>query len=134
EDLGAQFVEIQLFHKVWCQRTRAIEEEAAAILGQCFGDDEIDDDLALRGQQRGKRGLARRDLGRVIGHKPIEKESGGVSEDLHHAAIGKKSCLHAKSLGSLAIVSCQNSPLNVSAVVQASSPFRCIPAWLIATI
>jgi hypothetical protein len=75
----------------------------------------------LRREQRGKGRLARRDLGHVVGYKSVEKAPGVVADDLHHSAVWKKSCLHAKSLGSLAIVSCQKSRRNVSAVISISS-------------
>ena len=53
EDLGAQFVEIEL-----CQglprEPSGIEKKAAAIRPVAFGGDQIHNDLALRGQQRSK--------------------------------------------------------------------------------
>ncbi len=122
DHLGPQLVEIELFHQRADQRLRRIEKKAATILGRRFGDDEVDDDLALRRQQCGKARMARGDLGHIVGDEAIEEAPGVVADDLDHAAIGEKSCLHANSLGSLAIVSCQNSRRNVSAVGQASSP------------
>ena len=75
DHLGAQFVEVELLHQRRRQRPRAIEEKAAAVLGRRFGDDEIDDDLALRRQQRGEAGWPGRDLGHVVGDKPVEKRA-----------------------------------------------------------
>ena len=75
-DLGAQLVEIELFHQRRGKRARAIEEEAAAVLGLGLGDDKIDDDLALRRQQRGKARLAGRDLAHVVGDEPVEEAAG----------------------------------------------------------
>ena len=63
-DLGAQLVEIELFHERGGKRARAIEKEAAAVVGHGLGDDEIHDDLALRREQRGKARLAGGDFGR----------------------------------------------------------------------
>ena len=51
-DLGAQFVEAELVGKALRQRPRAVDQEAAAMAGRCFGDQEIHRDLALRRQQR----------------------------------------------------------------------------------
>ena len=51
-DLGAQLVEAELVGKRLRQRARAVDQEAAAMAGGRFGDQEIDDDLALRRQQR----------------------------------------------------------------------------------
>ena len=51
-DLGAQLVETELVGKGLRQRARAIDQEAAAMAGRCFGDQEIRRYLALRRQQR----------------------------------------------------------------------------------
>ncbi len=51
-DLGAQFVETELVGERLRQRARAVDQEAAAMAGGRLGDQEIDDDLALRRQQR----------------------------------------------------------------------------------
>src|SRR5262249_5838685 len=97
--LGAKFVEIQLFHKVRRQGARAIKEKTVAILGRRFGDDEVHDDFALRRKQRGKKWFARCQLRHVVGDEPVKKPPRIVAGDLAHTAMGKKSCLHAKSLG-----------------------------------
>ncbi len=74
---------------------RAVEEEAAAVLGRRLGHDAIDDDLALRGQQRAEARLLRRQLGHVGGEQPVEEGPGVVASHLDHAAIGEKCRFHA---------------------------------------
>jgi hypothetical protein len=51
DHLRAELVEVELLDECRRQRPRAIEEEAAAILGRRLGDDAVDHDLALRRQQ-----------------------------------------------------------------------------------
>ena len=105
DDLGAQLVEVELLHQRRRQRARAIEEEAAAVRRLGLGDDAIDDDLALRGEQRGKPRGAGRHLVHVGGEQAVEKLARVVAGDLDHAAVGEKCCFHALFCRE---VSCQN--------------------------
>ncbi len=100
QHLGAQLVEIELVHQRRRERARAVEEEAAAVRRRRLGHDEIHDDLALRRQQRGKARLLRADLADIVGGEPVEEAPGVVAGDLHHAAVGKKRCLHRISMPS----------------------------------
>ena len=93
-DLGAQLVEIEPLHQRRRERARAVEEEAAAVGGRRLGQDEIDDDLALRRQQRGKAGPRRRHLGDVAGDQPVEEFARVVAGNLDDAAVGKQRCFH----------------------------------------
>ena len=58
-DLGAQPVEAELVGEALRQRARAVDQEAAAMAGGRFGDQEIGRDLALRRQQRAEAAEAR---------------------------------------------------------------------------
>ena len=60
--LGAQLVKIQPVDKAEGKRARAVEKEAAAVLGRSFGDDEVHDDLALGSKQGGEGRALRRHL------------------------------------------------------------------------
>jgi len=93
--LGAQLVEVELLDEARRKRPRAIEEEAAAVRGRCLGDDAIDNDLALRRQQRAEPRLLGRDLGDVRRQEPVEKGARVGACDLDHAAVGEKCRFHA---------------------------------------
>ncbi len=62
-----------------------------------LGDQEIDDDLALRCQQRAKPGLPRRELFDIGRDKAVEEVAGVLARDLDHAPIWKKRCFHAQN-------------------------------------
>ena len=94
--LGAQLVEIELLDEGRGERARTIEKEAVARPG--FRQDEIDDDLALRGEQGGEARARRRGLVHVGGDQAVEQAPGVVAGDLDDAAVGEKRCFHAKSL------------------------------------
>jgi hypothetical protein len=100
-DFGAQLVEIELIHKRARERLRDVEEEATPIVRRCFGHDEIADDLALRGEQRGVARPAGRDHGDIVGDEPVEKAPGVVTCDFEDAAVGEQRCLHEIPLPSL---------------------------------
>ncbi len=93
-DLGAQLVEIELVDQGRRERARAVEEEAAAVLGRRLDHDAIDHDLALRRQQRGKARPLGRHLADIGGEEPVEKAPRGLAGDLDDAAIGEKRCFH----------------------------------------
>src|SRR5262249_24940278 len=97
-DLGPELVEVEPLRESRSERARAVEEEAAAIGRLGLRHDEIDDNLALRGQERRKASLTRRHLGDVDGHESIEELAGIKAGDLDHAAVGKKRCLHGAYL------------------------------------
>ena len=63
--------------------------------GRRFGDDEVGNDLALRGQQRAEPRLAGLEVVDVGGDEAVEKVSRAVADDLDHAAVGKKGSFHA---------------------------------------
>ena len=90
DHLGAQLVEVEPFDQRRSERARAIEKKAAAVGRLRFPHDEIDDDLALRREQRAKSGLRRRRLRDVGGHEPVEEFAGNVAGDFDNAAVGKK--------------------------------------------
>ncbi len=87
DDLGAQLVEIEPLHQRRRERARAIEEKAAAVGGGRLRQDEIDDDLALRREQRGKAGPLRRHPVDVAGDQAVEELARVVAGDLDDAAI-----------------------------------------------
>ena len=96
DHLGAQLVEIELLDERRRERARAIEEEAAAVLGRRLGDDEIDDDLALRRQQRGEARLRRASPWSMsVVSSPLRKVARVGAGDLDHAAVGEKCRFHA---------------------------------------
>ena len=93
-DLGAQLVEAELVGEVLRQRAGRIDQEAAAMAGRGFGDQEIGRDLALRRQQRAepaKAGLQQRN---VCGDEAVEEVAGILAADLDHAPVWKKRCFH----------------------------------------
>src|SRR5262249_35143072 len=90
DHVGAQLVEVEPLHQGRRQRAWAIEEEAAAVGGVRFRQQKIDDDLALRREQRGKDGLRRRHLVEVAGDQAVEELARVVAGDLDHAAVGEK--------------------------------------------
>ena len=63
-----------------------------------LGDQEIDDDLALRRQQRPEAAEARAELRHVGGHEAVEEDARVLARDLDHAPVGKKRCLHLEFL------------------------------------
>ena len=75
-DLGAQLVETELVGEALRQRARAIDQEAAAMAGGGFGDQEIHDDLALRRQQGAKPAEAGPQQRHVRGDEAVEKVAG----------------------------------------------------------
>ena len=94
--LGAQLVEAKLGGQRLRQRSRHVDQEAAAMAGGRFGDQKVHNDLALRGQQRAKAadpGADQLDLSR---DEAIEEIAGVLAADLDHAPIGKKRCFHAE--------------------------------------
>jgi len=94
DELGPQLIEVEPLHEGRGERARAIEEKAAAVGGRRLRQDEIDNDLALRGQQRAKARGGRRHLGDVAGHEPVEEFARVVAGDLDDAAVGKQRGLH----------------------------------------
>ncbi len=87
-DLGAQFVEIEFFHKRADERAGHVEKKAAAIRGRRFCHHEIGDDFALRRQQRGKARYAGRELEHVGGDEAMEEITRAVAGNFDHAAVG----------------------------------------------
>ncbi|MHC2508316.1 hypothetical protein ACVII1_003554 [Bradyrhizobium elkanii] len=67
------------------------------MAGRYLGDQEIDDDLALRRQQRAKPGLSRAQLGDVGGDEAVEEVAGVLAGDLDYAPIWKKRCFHSQN-------------------------------------
>ena len=96
-DLGAQFVEVELFHQGRSQSSRAIEKETAAIPRRGFDHDEIGNDFALRGEQRGIARRAGRQALDIGSEQAIEEAPAVVAGDLDDAAFGKERCLHGHS-------------------------------------
>ena len=94
-DLGAQLVEAELVGEALRQRAGAIDQETAAMAGRGLGDQEIDDDLALRRQQRAEPAEAGPQQRHVGGDEAVEKVAGILAADLDHAPVGKKRCFHA---------------------------------------
>src|SRR5262249_53466053 len=93
-DLGAQLVKAELVGKVLGQWPRAIDQEAAAMAGWCLRDQEVEDDLALRGQQCAEPSVSWRQLRHICRDKAVEKVTRILAGYLDHAPIGKKRCLH----------------------------------------
>jgi hypothetical protein len=62
-----------------------------------LGDQEVDDDLALRRQQRTEPGLPRGQLLDVGRDEPVEEVAGVLARDLDHAPIWKKRCFHSQN-------------------------------------
>jgi hypothetical protein len=99
--LGAQFVEAELGGQRRSQRLRAVQQEAAAVPGGRFGDEEIRNDLALRCQQGSKARCSRLDGRKLRRHQIVEEMACVVAVDLDDATIGEKRCFHlAAGLGS----------------------------------
>jgi hypothetical protein len=86
-DLGAQLVEHQPAGKIGQHGARHIDQEAAAILFRQRDDEEIDDDLALRGQQRAIAGDLRGDEIEIIAEQPVEEAARIRTSHLEHAAV-----------------------------------------------
>ena len=97
--LGTQLVEAELVGERLRQCARAVDQEAAAMTGWGFGDQEIHHDLALRRQQRAEPAKARLDQVDIGGHKAIEKIARAFAADFDHAPIGKKCHFHTKFSG-----------------------------------
>ena len=76
---------------------RRVDQEAAAMASWHLGDQEIDDDLALRRQQRAEPGLPRFELVDISRDEPVEEVAGVLARDLDHAPIWKKRCFHAQN-------------------------------------
>src|ERR1700694_5454140 len=64
------------------------------MTGRRLGDQKIDDDLALRRQQRPEPAEARAKQRRIRGDEAVGKVAGILAADLDHAPVGKKRCLH----------------------------------------
>ena len=98
-DLGAELVDVELVGERLRQRAGNVEQEALAAVGRRhLGDQEIDDDLALRRQQRAESGLARMQLADVGGEEPVEELACIVAADLDHAPVVEKRRFHSKNL------------------------------------
>ena len=102
DDLCAQFVEAQPLDQRGRERTRAVEVERVAMGRTGIRNDEVHDDLALRGQERGKAGARGGHLAHVGGHEPVEELAGIDAGDLDHAAVGENRCLHTRYLPDVA--------------------------------
>ncbi len=94
DHLGAQLVEVEPVDERDGERARAVDEEAAAVLGRRLGHDHVDHDLALRGEQRGECRALRRHLVDVGGEQPVEEFARVLAGDLDHAAIGQQGSFH----------------------------------------
>ena len=64
------------------------------MAGGRFRDQEVDDDLALRRQQRAEPAQSGRKLRHIRRDKAVEKVTRILAGYLDHAPIGKKRCLH----------------------------------------
>jgi hypothetical protein len=69
-------------------------EKAAAIFGRRLSHDTIDDNLALRREQRAEAGLYRANLGDIGRQNPVQECPGVGACNLDHAAIGEKCRFH----------------------------------------
>ena len=85
-DLRAQAIEAQAFQQVGGQRRGDVEPEGVVL----FGEDEIDDDLALRGQKRAKGGVSRGHALDIAGEKPLQKAARLGSADAQNASVIQK--------------------------------------------
>ncbi len=94
-DLGAQLVEAKLGCKSRRQRTRGIDQKAAAMAGRGLGNQEIGDDLALRRQQCAEPAKARAKQRHVGRNEAVEEVAGILAADLNHAPVWKKRCFHS---------------------------------------
>ncbi len=92
--LGAQLVEIEPVYAGFREGFGDIKEEAAAVRTRRLGNDHIDDDLALRRQQRRKTGVVRRHPADIGGQQAVKKTARVLACDLDDAAIRKQCCLH----------------------------------------
>ena len=112
---GAQLVEAQPSCEVRHQRARRVEQEAAAALLRRRHDDEIEQDLALRRQQRAEAGLPGTEFLHVGGDQPLEEARRIVAADVDDPSIGQMGGRHrhisAACLGGLADISRPSSPL-----------------------
>ena len=95
---GAELVEVELVHQRLGDGARHVDEEAAAVLRRRFDDDEIGDDLALRGQQRAEARLAGTEIEDIGADEPMQKAPRVVAGNLEHAAVGKKGGLYTSRL------------------------------------
>ena len=100
DHLGAQLVEIEPLHQRTRQRARTVEEEAAAVGGRRLGYDAIDDDLALRGEQRAKARLPGSNLGDVGRQQAVQEAARVLAGDLDDTAVGEKCRFHAIAVAS----------------------------------
>src|SRR5262249_9302979 len=96
--LCPQLVEAQLVRERSSQGVRAVKQEAAAMCGRCFCDQEIDDDLPLWCQQCTEPALSRPELSSIGRDQAVEKAARLLARDLDHAPVGKKRCFHLKFL------------------------------------
>ena len=89
--LRPQFVQTEPFQKIVGQRARTIEK---IMLGRGRKDQKIEQDFALRREQRRKAGAARRKAENIIGHETVQKFAGVRPLRFDDAAIVEKDCLH----------------------------------------
>src|SRR5204863_2258667 len=85
-DLGAQLVEIETLCQVDSLVADGLEQKAAAGLH----DEEVEQDLALRGQQRGVDGGLRRQQVHVVADDPLQQLLGVLACDAHDASVRKQ--------------------------------------------
>jgi hypothetical protein len=85
-NLGAQLVETQPLGEVGRLRPRAIEVKGAVCPCE---DDKVEQDLALRAEQRAEARLSGDDAVEVAGQQPVEEGLGLLAAHPDDAAIGK---------------------------------------------
>lgn len=88
-DLGAQAVEAEALDEVGRERRRAVDEERQAGVDGRLHHQEVEQDLALRRQQRGVARLAGAEALDVIGQEPLQKAVGVGARDPDHPAVGE---------------------------------------------
>ncbi len=85
-DLGAQLVEAEPLDELGCLVSGRVEQEAVVTPKH----QKIEQDLALRRQQRGVAGLADGAFFDVVGDQPLQEARRVRSFDPRHAAVIKK--------------------------------------------
>ena len=92
---SAQFIESQSFDEVVCSCPVAINEQTVIRLVGL--NEEIEQELALRGQKSGVDGMAVIDEINIIGNEILQKRARISSTDTQHPPLGEDRCFQAHS-------------------------------------
>ena len=122
-DASAQLVEVKLVDHRLGERSRQVEEEAAAVMSRRFDDDEVCNNLALRRQQRTEARCPRRELEDIGADKTVQKVARVIARNLDHAAVGSRAAFIERTFPSIQLkLGCRPVSLKSEAPAKAALP------------